>query len=116
MDAGDTNRLTAAGLQLDTLQLGASSEEFETATRDEVAAVSQRLAAQAQRLLLLHTGNLSPEIHDRQAFLDAVRQFARNPIIHTDTASHMATTVREQQYRQIVLRVRMVDAHGYGIS
>ena len=76
MDAGDTNRLTAAGLQLDTLQLGASSEEFETGSRDEVAAVAQLLAGQAQRLLLLHTETLSSEIYDRSGFLDAVRQFA----------------------------------------
>jgi hypothetical protein len=77
MDAGDTNRLTAAGMKLDTLQLGASSEEFETDSRSEVAEVTQRLAAQAQRLLLLHSENLSPEIYDRPAFLDAVRAFAR---------------------------------------
>ena len=77
MDAGDTNRLTAAGLDLDTLQLGVSSDEFETDSRSEVAGVAQRLAEQAQRLLLLHTENLSPEIYDRPAFLDAVRAFAR---------------------------------------
>jgi hypothetical protein len=77
MGNGDTNRLTAAGLQLDTLQLGASSEEFETTSRSEVFEVSQRLAAQAQRLLLLHTENLSPEIYDRPAFLDTVSAFSR---------------------------------------
>ena len=77
MDAGDTNRLTAAGMKLDTLQLGASSAEFETESRSEVAEVTQRLAAQARRLLLLHSENLSPEIYDRPAFLDAVRAFAR---------------------------------------
>ena len=77
MGNGDTNRLTAAGLQLDSLQLGASSEEFETISRSEVFEVSQRLAAQAQRLLLLHTENLSPEIYDRPAFLDTVSEFSR---------------------------------------
>ena len=77
MDDAETSGQTIAGLQLDTLRLGSSSEEFETASRDEVAAVAGRLAAQAQRQLLLHAETLSPEIYDRPAFLEAVRQFSR---------------------------------------
>lgn len=76
MDEADTGGLTIAGVSLDTLQLGADSEEFETSSRDEVAAVAERLAAQAQRQLLLHTEALSPEIYDRSGFLEAIRGFA----------------------------------------
>jgi hypothetical protein len=76
MDKAETGGLTIAGVTLDTLQLGVESEEFETSSRDEVAAVAERLAAQAQRQLLLHTEALSPEIYDRAGFLEAVRGFA----------------------------------------
>ena len=76
MDDAETAGPTIAGLPLDSLQLGTGSEEFETASRDEVAAVAERLAAQAQRQLLLHTEALSPEIYDRSGFLEAVRRFA----------------------------------------
>jgi hypothetical protein len=82
MDEVETGAMTIAGLQLDSLRLGASSEELETGSRVEVAGVAQRLASQAQRLLLLHTENLAPEIYDRPGFLDAIRRFAR---LHNQT-------------------------------
>ena len=97
MDEDDKSGLTIAGLQLDALQLGSSSEEFETGSRDEVVVVAQRLAEQAQRLLLLHTEALSPEIYDRAGFLDAVRRFANR---HSQTRF----LVLVQESRQAVQR------------
>jgi len=76
MEATHTNKISAADLQLDSLKLGSNNEEFETGSRSEVCDVTDRLASQAQRRLLLHTEDLAPEVYGRLPFLDAVRAFA----------------------------------------
>lgn len=69
--------ITASQMDLDAQQLGLSNTEFMLETLDDVCAVTDALAMQARRSLLLVTDNLEPVIFDRQPFLDAVSGLAR---------------------------------------
>lgn len=73
----DKTKTMASQINLDELQLGVTSLEFEVERRREACAVAHALAAQAQRTLLLHTEDLEPAIYDETAFLDAVSRLAR---------------------------------------
>ena len=60
------------------MQLGVDGLAFALQSREQVRAMAQSLAEQAQRELLLHTEALEPEIFDQQAFLDAISRLVRS--------------------------------------
>jgi len=59
------------------LVLGGHGLEFELDSRADVAAITERLAAQASRSLYLHTEDLDATVYDRLPFLDAVSRLVR---------------------------------------
>ena len=74
-DSGD--QVPAEELDITSMQLGIDALEFSLQTREQVCSMAYRLAAQAQRELLLHTEDVEAAIYDQQLFLDAVSRLVR---------------------------------------
>jgi hypothetical protein len=137
--ASPENRISgrnATQLSIDALKLGETSLEFEVESLDEARTVTQAMAAQAQRTLLLHTEVLEPAIYDKRAFLDAVTrlshthsqariwiliQDARKVVQHghrlVELARRMSSSIQlrrpAEQYRNYHESFLLADGCGY---
>ncbi|MEN8206289.1 MAG: hypothetical protein ABFS24_09775 [Pseudomonadota bacterium] len=69
--------VSANELDIASMQLGIDRLEFSLHTREDVRAIAQTLAEQAQRGLMLLTLDLEPAIFDQQPFLNAISKLAR---------------------------------------
>jgi len=76
MDTPVTAKTGYSQLTAADRRLGIGSLEFELDSRADVVAVTDQMASQASRSLLLHTESLEPDIYDTVPFLDAVSQLA----------------------------------------
>jgi hypothetical protein len=77
MNTSTEGSVPARELDIASMQLGIDRLEFALQTREDVRAMAQTLAEQAQRGLLLLTQDLEPAIFDQQPFLDAIGKLAR---------------------------------------
>ena len=77
MSSTTDEQVPADELDIASMQLGIDGLAFALQSREQVRAMAQSLATQAQRELLLHTEAMEPGIFDQQAFLDAVSSLAR---------------------------------------
>ena len=77
MNAVTEGPVPANELDISSMQLGIDRLEFSLHSREDVRVITQTLAEQAQRGLMLLTLDLEPAIFDQQPFLDAISQLAR---------------------------------------
>jgi len=63
---------------IDEYQLGESSDELRITTREECAALTIALAAQAQTEIYIFSEDLEPDLYNSNAFIDAVRHMLGN--------------------------------------
>ena len=77
MNTRTEDPVPANALDIASMQLGVDRLEFSLHSREEVRAVAQTLAEQAQRGLMLLTLDLEPAVFDQQPFLNAISQLAR---------------------------------------
>ena len=77
MNTRTEDPVPANELDIASMQLGVDRLEFSLHSREEVRAVAQTLAEQAQRGLMLLTLDLEPAVFDQQPFLNAISQLAR---------------------------------------
>lgn len=87
------NTINFSELGADQQALGVNSLEFVLASRNDVCAVVQSLAEQAQRSLLLYTDDLEPAVFDREPFLEAVSRLARS---HKET--HIRVLIQDSRH------------------
>ena len=77
MNAVTEGPVPANELDISSMQLGVDRLEFSLHSREDVRTITQTLAEQTQRGLMLLTLDLEPAIFDQQPFLDAISQLAR---------------------------------------
>lgn len=77
MNTAADNPVPAEELDITSMQLGVDRLGFSLHRREEVRAMAQTLAEQAQRGLMLLTPDLEPAIFDQQPFLNAISALAR---------------------------------------
>ncbi len=99
MSTATENTVPAEELDITSMQLGIDRLEFSLHRRDEVRAMAQTLAEQAQRGLMLLTADLEPAIFDQTAFLNAISKLARQR--------------RDAYFRILILDSRRVLQHGH---
>ena len=92
MNAFTKGSVPANELDIASMQLGIDRLEFSLHSREDVRAIAQTLAEQAQRGLMLLTLDLEPAIFDQQPFLNAVSKLAR-------------------QHQDAFFRVLILDSH-----
>jgi hypothetical protein len=111
MPPATDDQVPADELDISSMQLGIDGLEFSLQTREQVRTLAHRLAAQAQRELLLHTEDIEAEIFDRQPFLDAVSRLVRQ---HQD--AHVWVLVENsrktlQQGHRLIELSRRLSSH-----
>jgi len=92
MNAFTKGSVPANELDIASMQLGIDRLEFSLHSREDVRAIAQTLAEQAQRGLMLLTLDLEPAIFDQQPFLNAISKLAR-------------------QHQDAFFRVLILDSH-----
>lgn len=99
MSTAIDNPVPAEELDITSMQLGIDRLEFSLHRREEVRAMAQTLAEQAQRGLMLLTPDLEPAIFDQSPFLNAISTLARQR--------------RDAYFRILVLDSRRILEHGH---
>jgi hypothetical protein len=99
MNTATDNPVPAKELDITSMQLGIDRLGFSLHRREEVRAMAQTLAQQAQQGLMLLTQDLEPAVFDQQPFLNAISALARQH--------------RDAYFRILVLDSRRMLQHGH---
>ena len=99
MNEATDNPVPAEELDIASMQLGVDRLGFTLHRREDVRAMAQTLAEQAQRGLMLLTPDLEPAIFDQQPFLNAISKLARQH--------------RDAYFRILLLDSRSIQQHGH---
>lgn len=93
------NPVPVVDLDIQSMQLGMDRLDISLQSREQVRAIAQTFAEQAQRTLSLLTVDIEPAIYDQQPFLDAIARLSRQS--------------RDASFRVLLLDSRRVIQQGH---